>query len=708
MIGQVATSVNGQHAGAIDPDRPPPHSIEAEEEMLRSVVRAPEHLAAVRGIVSPADLYDPEHRAAYEVIIDLRERGLELTPGAIHYHLERAPGIDGERATCLVGLIADYPAGGGANAEYFAHIVRDKAVRRAMVETALALARGAYRDDQSAAELARDHRAMAEAIGDLARPGADFLGGIVGARAFASTDYRREFLVDQILTRTEPCIVGGPRKSLKTSLILELAIALASGRPFLGQFPVRRPAKVLFLSGESGAAALQETLRRVCQARGIDPDDLDGRLSLGFNLPRLSCPDDLDALARFVRDHGIEVVIIDPLYLCLFDSSNRLDPANLFDVGPMLKRISDACTSAGATPILIHHLRKNRDRPDDPPELEDLAFAGVQEFARQWILIGRRERYEPGTGDHRLWLTVGGSAGHSGNWAVDIAEGTVDDHFAGRRWEVMISGATQARQEARQQADAARLDRRADLDRALDRREEKRRADDAERAIEVLAGLAAERRTKARWEAALAAAGWRSARKRLEAAIAVLEGQGRIRETTVRIPCNGGSRPATAYEPTPADEPTPGPAAHAFYEPPADEPAGAVDPGNPGELREMGSPEESREEMDKGEHPGAEGTPRKHPADTPAPGCRNEGGCNTAHSGSSEGGVPRVRGVTPSEGRSAQQRPRRQERRRGVAPPGPRRPTPEELRAIQGRLHAPAWRAKLRAAGGPDRFEEAL
>jgi hypothetical protein len=157
--------------------------------------------------------------------------------------------------------------------------------------------------------------------------------------------------------------------------------------------------------------------------------------------------EELDELTNLIADNGLKLVLIDPLYLCLLAGKPDLQASNLFDVGPLLSDITSAVLGAGATPVFAHHNRKAAGRPHEPPELEDLAFAGVQEYARQWLLVGRREAYEPGTGMHSLWLNVGGSAGHSGCWALDIDEGRLADDFSGRKWQVTVRTAADERQE---------------------------------------------------------------------------------------------------------------------------------------------------------------------------------------------------------------------------------------------------------------------
>jgi len=260
---------------------------------------------------------------------------------------------------------------------------------------------------------------------------------------FVAAQFPREWLVKRVLAKGQLAVCGGPKKSLKTSVLVDLVLSLGTGTPFLDRFDVPKPVRVIMLSGESGEATLQETRNRIARAKGIASNS--PNIFWGAELPQLSNALHLVDLAALLKHHQVEVAVFDPLYLCLLSGADpdKAEASNYYQMGPLFQRISKTCLEVGCTPILAPHAKKHQ-ATERPIDLDDLAFAGVAEFARQWILLNRREEYR-GDGKHSLHLSIGGSAGQSFFGRLGIEEGELKEDFSGREWHISIESAIEVK-----------------------------------------------------------------------------------------------------------------------------------------------------------------------------------------------------------------------------------------------------------------------
>src|SRR5262249_51454331 len=137
----------------------------------------------------------------------------------------------------------------------------------------------------------------------------------ITAAELDAEDYRMEWLIEGVMVRDQPCVAGGPKKVLKTSLLIDLALSLGSSTAFLGKFRVPQKLRTVLISGESGQATIQRTARQVALSKGVKLADCD--CGFMFRLPQLSAEEDLMELTRGLRQGRWEVAIVDPLYLCL-------------------------------------------------------------------------------------------------------------------------------------------------------------------------------------------------------------------------------------------------------------------------------------------------------------------------------------------------------------------------------------------------------
>lgn len=213
-----------------------------------------------------------------------------------------------------------------------------------------------------------------------------------------------DWLVDDVFSADQPTLFGARSKCLKTTLLTDLTVALASGTDWLNHFTISKPRRVLFITGESNKRAAARRIRKASRARGLTLSSLKGMIRVeAVNFPKLPSPDHCEQIKRVIDKHQPEVLILDPLYRGL---TSDIDTHRMNQVGDAIVYFAQCCRPASL--MLSHHgIKASAREYGVPPELEDMAGAGIAESCGNWWLIGRNEKYA-WNWQHDLCVQFGG------------------------------------------------------------------------------------------------------------------------------------------------------------------------------------------------------------------------------------------------------------------------------------------------------------
>ena len=137
-------------------------------------------------------------------------------------------------------------------------------------------------------------------------------------------------------------IVGAPSKSFKSTLTLNLACAVATGRPFDGRKVKQGP--VLIVQGENSLSIEQSKIYSITGETDLPIYFVDSN----WDMTKIML------LKDTIIKHGIKLLIIDPMYL-LFGAG---DINKHQDITERLTKLSLLRDQTGCSIMLVHHSRK--------------------------------------------------------------------------------------------------------------------------------------------------------------------------------------------------------------------------------------------------------------------------------------------------------------------------------------------------------------
>jgi hypothetical protein len=245
---------------------------------------------------------------------------------------------------------------------------------RQVASVAAELAAEVGRHPDHAGTIARFAADALVSLSDASKAGlADAFPGLVDAADFLAQPIDPPAqLVAGLLHKGSKLALGGSSKSFKTWSLLDLALSVASGSPWLGRETA--PGRVLFLNFEIQPHPWQSRIRAVAAAKGIELRQ--GMLTL-WNL-RGFAADHRKLMPRVVQRcqaEGFSLVVLDPVYKLY---SAGMDENAAGDVAALLNAFEELAVGSGAAVAFGAHFAKGNSAGKEP--LDRISGSGV--FAR--------------------------------------------------------------------------------------------------------------------------------------------------------------------------------------------------------------------------------------------------------------------------------------------------------------------------------------
>ena len=158
-------------------------------------------------------------------------------------------------------------------------------------------------------------------------------------------------LIQGILRCGHKMLISGSSKAGKSFLLMELCIALAEGKPWLG-FPCKK-GRVLYVNLEIDPASCVNRFMKIYEALGWQKDHMEDIII--WNLRGHAVPLDqlVPKLIRRVRDQHFDAIIIDPIYKVITGDEN-----NASDMAAFCNQFDKICMETGCATIYCHHHSK--------------------------------------------------------------------------------------------------------------------------------------------------------------------------------------------------------------------------------------------------------------------------------------------------------------------------------------------------------------
>ena len=231
-------------------------------------------------------------------------------------------------------------------------------------------------------------------------------------RELMASDLRLNWLVRHVMVVPTYGQIAGEKKTLKTYLSQYLAVAVATGEKFLGEFPVEKQGNVVMFVGEGGKIPWTRRMPRIAESVGIS-DVGEAPIHAVFQTAPLLSPAFKGTVETAIEKLDPVLTIIDPFYAYHGSETNS---ANLHEEGALLTAVAAPFIEHGSNLLIVNHFKKGTESRG----LNRITMAGSGEWVDSWVFTAEREPANLNSGDFYIAAEFGSRQWGGSRWEIDF------------------------------------------------------------------------------------------------------------------------------------------------------------------------------------------------------------------------------------------------------------------------------------------------
>ena len=392
--------------------RVPPHSPEAEQAVLGGILMRPQLMHVIVDLIADTDFYLPAHATIFRAFLDLYRKSAPIDLISTAEQLKSSNALEEAGGAVYLADLAQAVVS-GANAEYYATIVRDKSLQRGLINACSSIISNCYDASREVGSLLDESEQAVFAISQRTT-GRDF----TGARELVDSVFENLSKLADSRDVITGVTTGYSRLDKLTAGLQPSDLIIVAARPSMGKTAfslcmglnaaIRQGVPVAVFSLEMSKEQLMQRmlavwgkvdmskLRRPALLNDADWSNLYAAADVISRAPIYI--DDTPALTtlelrararRLKAEKGLGLVIVD--YLQLMRTSRRTDSREL-EISDISRSLKGLAKEINVPVVALSQLnRKVEERGDKRPMLSDLRESGAIEQDADVIMFVYRD-----------------------------------------------------------------------------------------------------------------------------------------------------------------------------------------------------------------------------------------------------------------------------------------------------------------------------